>query len=63
MMHQKKSWRKVDSLTSARQYVGVALLNNSTIIVIGGSTEGGSVEAAMASSLATVEIGNIIPNH
>ena len=58
-----KSWRKVDSLTSARQYVGVALLNNSTIIVIGGCTEGESVEAAMTSSLTTVEIGNIIPNH
>ena len=26
----KKSWRKVDSLTSAREHVGVALLNNST---------------------------------
>ena len=59
----KKSWRKVDSLTSARQYVGIELLNNSTIVVIGGSTEGGSVEAAKASSLTTVEIGNIIPNH
>ena len=58
-----KSWRKVDSLTSARQYVGVALLNNSTIIVIGGNTAVGSVEAAMASSLTTVEIGNIIPIH
>ena len=59
----KKSWSKVDSLTSARQSVGVALLNNSTIIVIGGSIKGASVEAAMASSLTTVEIGNIIPNH
>ena len=59
----KKSWRKVDSLTSARQSVGVALLNNSTIIVIGGIIDGSSVEAAMASSLTTVEIGNIIPNH
>ena len=59
----KKSWRKVDSLTSARKNVGVALLNNSTIIVIGGNTEGGSVKAGMVSSLTTVEIGNIIPNH
>ena len=59
----KKSWRKVDSLTSARQNVGVALLNNSTIIVIGGVINGSGVEASMASSLTTVEIGNIIPNH
>ena len=58
----KNSWRKVDSLTSARDNVGVALPNNNSIIVIGGNTKGGSVEAAMASSLTTVEIGNIVPN-
>ena len=59
----KKSWRKIDSLTSARQNVGVALLNNRTIILNGGSTEGPGVKEAMASSLTTVEIGYIIPNH
>ena len=59
----KKSWRKVDSLTTPRQNVGLALLNNSTIIVIGGTTDGSSTEAGKASSLTTVEIGNIIPNH
>ena len=58
----KNSWRKVDSLTSARKYVGIALLNRRTIIVIGGSSGGVGVEAAMASSLSTVEIGTIIPN-
>ena len=58
----KNSWRKVDSLTSPRSFVGVALLNNNSIIVIGGSSSGGSVEAAIASSLTTVEIGNIVPN-
>ena len=56
------SWRKVDSLTSARCSVGVALLNSNSIIVIGGTSGGGSVEGAMASSLTTVEIGNIVPN-
>ena len=30
-------WRKVDSLTSSRDFVGVALLNNHTIIVIKGT--------------------------
>ena len=34
----KKSWRKVDSLTSARGNVEVALLNNSTIMIIGGTS-------------------------
>ena len=58
----KNSWRKVDSLTSARNSVGVALLNNNSIIVIGGSSSGVGIEAAMASSLTTVEIGNIVPN-
>ena len=58
----KKSWRKVDTLTSARDCVGVALLNNNSIIVIGGTSRGGSVEVAKASSLTTVEIGNIVPN-
>ena len=58
----KKSWWKVISLASARQYVGVALLNNTTIIVVGGITDGSSVEGGEASSLTTVEIGNIIPN-
>ena len=58
----KNLWRKVDSLTSARDNVGVALLNNNTIIVIGGTSGGSGVEAAMASSLTTVEIGNIVPN-
>ena len=58
----KNSWRKVDSLTSARNNVGVALLNTHTIIVIGGASGGIGVEGALASSLSTVEIGTIIPN-
>ena len=59
----RNSWRKVDSLTSARDCVGVGLINESTIIVIGGSTSGIGIEAAKASSLTTVEIGNIVVNH
>ena len=59
----KNSWRKVDSLTSARSNVGVALINGHTIIAIGGTTIGGGIEAAKASSLTTVEIGNIVVNH
>ena len=58
----KNTWRKVDSLTSNRNHVGVALLNSNTIIVIGGISGGVGVEAARASSLTTVEIGNIVPN-
>ena len=58
----KNSWSKVDSLTNARLLVGVGLLNNNSIIVIGGSSGGVGVEGAMASSLTTVEIGNVVPN-
>ena len=58
----KNLWRKVDSLTSNRNHVGVALLNSNTIIVIGGTSGGVGIEAAKASSLTTVEIGNIVPN-
>ena len=58
----KNSWRKVDLLTSARNNVGVALINSNSIIVIGGISRGGSFETAKAFSLTTVEIGNIVPN-
>ena len=59
----KNAWKKVDSLTSARYCVGVALLNNSSIIVIGGTSGGSGVEGAKAHSLTTVEIGNIVHNN
>ena len=57
----KNSWMKVDSLTSARAYVGVALLNNNSIIVIGG-IGGGTDFAGVRPCLTTVEIGNIVLN-
>ena len=59
----KNLWIKVDSLTSKRQCVGVALLNSSSIIVIGGAGNGLGIEAAKASCITTVEIGNIVVNH
>ena len=58
----KNLWEKDYSLTTARIATGVSLINNNTIIIIGGYTREGSAEAAMASSLTTVEIGNIVPN-
>ena len=59
----KNVWKKVDSLTTARTAVGVSLINNNTIIIMGGYTKGGvGIEAAMAACLTTVEIGNIVPN-
>ena len=58
----KNSLRKVDSLTSARSAVGVALLNSHTIIVIGGASARVDVKGALSSYFSTVEIGTIIPN-
>ena len=58
----KNLWKNVDSLTTARAAIGVSLINNNTIIIIGGNTKVGSAEAAKGSSLTTVEIGNIVPN-
>ena len=58
----KNLWRKVDSLTSPRTSIGVSLINNTTVIVIGGYTKGENIEATMSSSLTIVEIGTIVPN-
>ena len=58
----KNSWRKVDSLTSARNNVGISRPNDHTIIVVGGCSGGEGVEGAMVSCLTTVEIGNIVSN-
>ena len=58
----KNSWRKVDSLTSARCHKGVSLINDNAIIVIGGCTKSGGVEVALSSSLTIVEIGTIVPS-
>ena len=54
-----KSWRNVGSLSSPRIHVAVAILDDNNIIVIGGHTEGRSIEEALASSLTTVERGRI----
>ena len=59
----KKSWRKIDSLTSARSNVRVGLLNSNAIIVIGGTTGGTDVKVGKALSVTTVEIGNIVVNN
>ena len=58
----KKSWIKVDNLTTARDCVGVATINSNTIIVVGGTSGGHGVEAAKSSSLPIVEIGHIVHN-
>ena len=58
----RSSWRKVGSLTRARNFIGIGLMDASTIIVIGGCTDGSTIQASKATALATVEIGNIVAN-
>jgi len=58
----KKLWVQVDSLTTARNCVGVASINSNTIIVVGGTSGGEGVEANKASSLSIVELGYIVHN-
>ena len=58
----KTSWIQVDSLTTARDCVGVATINSNTIIVIGGTSGGVNIKGAMTSSLPTAEIGRIVRN-
>lgn len=52
-------WQKCASLPSPRINVAVASIYNDTIMVFGGYTSGTNVEAAMVSSLTTVEMGRI----
>ena len=52
------SWEGVSYLTSARDTVGIAYINEYTVIVMGG-TSGGS--ANVENCMTTVEIGHIIP--
>ena len=58
----KNSWKKVGSLTSARNFIGAASIDTSTIIIISGCTDGSGIQASKATSLAKVEIGIIMPN-
>ncbi|XP_065908240.1 uncharacterized protein [Dysidea avara] len=52
-----KSWKNISSLSSARSEVAIAAVNNNAIIVIGGTTKGGSVDNALSSHLTAVELG------
>ena len=52
-----KSWKKIESLSSARSTVAVAAVYNNAIVVIGGYTEGKNVGSAKSSSLKLVELG------
>ena len=54
------NWRQIDSLTSAKGNVGVSLISNSTLIVIGGTNGGVGVKESLLQSLSTVEIGHLI---
>ncbi|XP_065884066.1 uncharacterized protein [Dysidea avara] len=52
-----KSWRNIALLSSAKTRLGIAAVNDSAIIVLGGCTKSNSPANVKSSSLSTVELG------
>ena len=52
-------WKTCGSLSSPRINVAVTTVHDDSIIVIGGNTQGTTVELAMESTLTTVELGKL----
>ena len=59
----KQSWSKVASLSSPRIAVAVVPINCDSILVIGGTTGGNTVEEAKANSMTMVEKGMVKQSH
>ena len=59
----KRSWKYIGSLSSARSYVGVAVVYNNAVIVMGGSRKGGSPENWNSSIVTLVELGQLVLSH
>ena len=53
------TWRKIGVLTSSRADVAVCALSDTTIMVIGGYSRGGGLQASEESSMMNVEMGEI----
>ena len=59
----KQSWSKVASLSSPRFAVAVVPINCDSILVIGGTTGGNTVEELRANSMTMVEKGTVKRSH
>ena len=59
----KRSWEYIGSLSSARSYVGVAVVYNNAVIVIGGSRKGGGTNNWNSSIVTLVELGQPVLLH
>ena len=55
--HSKMSWKKIESLSSARSHVAVAAVYNNAIIIIGGCTKADTAVNAKLSCVTVVELG------
>ena len=53
------SWKKIASLPTPRVSTAVVPINHDSILVIGGCSDGGSVEEALAHSISLVERGTV----
>ena len=54
-------WKMIGSLAGSRADAAMCTINN-TIVVIGGYSRGGGMEASEESSLSTMEIGQVEVN-
>ena len=59
----KNTWNKVASLSTPRNYVAVVPINHDSILIIGGTKSGYSVQANKASCVNIVERGTVILSH
>ena len=59
----KQSWSKVASLSSPRIGVAVVPISCDSILVIGGNTDGKTIEEARANSMTMVEKGTVKRSH
>ena len=55
----QNTWKKIGTLTSPRASATICTINDSTIMLVGGYSRGGSIEASYESALATVEMGRL----
>ena len=54
-----KKWTQVTSLSTVRSSIGVTVINNDVILVVGGSTDPSCIDTALAHSSKKVEMGRV----
>ena len=55
--NSNKSWKKIESLSSARSRIAIATVYNTAVVVIGGCTKADTLSHRISSSMTVVELG------